>query len=288
MNATKVSIILLLLLLLASCEQSIAPLTQAPALTATAKQCRSRFQEVTELTKPPISDEELVVIVDKAVEASEYFLNNCTNSELLLSEQPERLAELRRLGQFVPPSVTCAARYTPTTLLMDLDQDGSDELVLHTQAVRCDHSPFNNLQGAGGLSAVFDLNTQTDEWHGTLIWPCSNDSCPWRSAWVQSPQPEVTPLDIRDSQGRAFMLVAGRYYGADHTGAILTIWRWEHSAHEIALEVRLSDWCGTPNQWEISDDGYLLIPGAEETSRCEARDPVVYVLQEDEFVARRP
>lgn len=254
----------------------------------TKQQCQLAFQEVITLTETATKNEDSIIIVDKVIYAGEYFLNNCIKSDLPLSIQSEQLAELSQLAQVVPSSFSCAIRYTPTYQLVDLNNDKTDELILHLQAIRCDINASFGFFGGGGLSIVFHQDEQTQNWKGTLIWPCSKGNCPWTGAWTQSPQPLVQALDISDSQDQSFMLVAGGYVGADHTGIDLTIWHWDGSGPEIVSEIHLSDWCGTPNEWEITKEGFILISGNEATNRCQAREAILYVLKGDEWVAETP
>lgn len=280
---------ILLLMLFASCRRSTSSLTPAsvPA-TVMKEQCQLAFQEVITLTEASTRNEDPVIIVDKVIYAGEYFLNNCITPDLPLSTQSKQLTELSQFAQVIPPSFSCAVRYTPTYQLVDLNNDKTDELILHLQAIRCDINALLGFFGGGGLSIVFHQDKQTQNWKGNLIWPCSKDNCPWTGAWDQSPQPLVQTLDIRDSQNQSFMLVAGGYIGGDHTGIYLTIWRWRNSDPEIVSEIHLTDWCGTPNEWEITKEGFILIPSTEATSRCQAREAVLYVLKGDEFVAEMP
>jgi len=216
-------------------------------------------------------------------------LNHCINPNIPLSNQPAQLIELSQLAEVIPSSFDCGARYTPTTQLIDFDEDGTDELVLHTQAIRCDIYARFGFLGGGGLSVVYRLNHQQQAWIGTLIWPCLQEECPWTRAWTQSPQPIVQRLPVHDSQNRSFMLVAGGYIGGDHTGIYLNIWRWEkEDSPQIVRQIHLMDWCGVPNQWKVTDEGQIRIPKASATNRCPSRDAVMYVLQDDEFEAVKP
>lgn len=254
--------------------------------------CRQLFQEAVDMTLAAIGtdDDPTGAIVVRTIEASECFLNTCFDPGFPPSTQAHCLSELKRLAQVVPASFDCADRYLPTMQSVDLDGDAVNELVLHTQAIRCDHYALLGLHGAGGMSIIFRFDEQISEWRGNLVWPCwtSTDDCPLTDSWVQSPQPEVVPLSVRDSLGRRYILVAGGYYGADHTGNLLVIWRWENNILKMVQEIRLSDWCETPNTWEITEEGGILIPAAEATYRCEARAATMYVLVEDKFVATHP
>ncbi|HNT78816.1 MAG TPA: hypothetical protein PKH77_27745 [Anaerolineae bacterium] len=215
-------------------------------------------------------------------------MNNCIQSNLPLSAQSERLAKLSQFAQVIPPSFNCATRYTPTYQLVDLNNDKIDELILHLQAIRCDINALFGFLGGGGVSIVFHRDGPAQIWQGDLIWPCSKDNCPWTGAWTQSPQPLVQVLNIRNSQDQSFMLVAGGYLGGDHTGIVLTIWCWRNNGPEIVSEIHQNDWCGTPNKWEITDEGSILIPAAEATDRCQAKEAILYVLRDDKFIVEKP
>ncbi len=87
------------------------------------------------------------------------------------------------------------------------------------------------------------------------------------------------------------MLVAGDYLGGDNSAKYINVWRWEHDgALELALQVRVDDWCGAPNstEWQLTPEGNILIPEAPATDRCEKRDAVLYVLHGDKFEANKP
>lgn len=191
--------------------------------------CQKPFQDVIDLTVPGLNE---TVIAEKLVQAGAYFLNSCTEPDMPLSSQQASVAELTQFAQVIPVSPDCGLQYTPTTALTDLDRDGTDELVLHTQAIRCD---LTNFQGSGGVSIIFHKDTQTATWKGTLIWPCF-DGCTSSGSWTQSPQPLIQVLPVRDSENRSFILVVGDYLGGDNSGRYINVWRWEHDGSpEVVL-----------------------------------------------------
>jgi hypothetical protein len=279
MKRTSCVSALALLIFISACSPS------SGALTADEKQrCQKPFQDVIDLTAPGLNE---TTISEKLVQAGEYFLNNCTQPNVPLSSQRTRLTELAQLAQVIPMSSTCAIRYTPTTTLADLDQNGTDELILHTQAIRCD---LRSFRGSGGVSVVFRKDDLAADWKGTLIWPCF-EGCASSGPWTQSPQPLVQVLPVHDSENRSFMLVVGDYLGGDNSGRYLNVWRWEHDGTpEMVLQVRLDDWCGASNSkaWQLTSEGSILIPEAPATFRCEKRDAVMYVLRGDKFEATKP
>jgi hypothetical protein len=92
-----------------------------------------------------------------------------------------------------------------------------------------------------------------------------------RYALTYHPEPEIELLDIADSQDDAYLAVSGRFWGGDHMANELAVLRWQDNAYEAALITGLSDWCGQPYQWEITEEGHIFLPAAEATDRCEAR-----------------
>jgi hypothetical protein len=144
-----------------------------PFLNDTSK-CEDSFQEIVKLTESSIisekvqelTDEDSEKVVYKIVEASEGYLNNCTDPNLPLENQPEKLARLAELSQTIPQSFRCGLRYTPTTQLLDVNRDGVQELILHTQATNCYRTP--NVDGSGGLSIIFHKAGE-QKWQGHVI-----------------------------------------------------------------------------------------------------------------------
>lgn len=218
-------------------------------------------------------------VIEAVVQAVAEYLNHCTDPDRPLADQPELLDELIRTAEEIPGSQTCewgAYYYTPTVQLLDLNNDGADELVLHTQPFFC------KWDGLGGISIVYHLDQA--RWRGTVIWPCTEDyGCPFHD-FSARPEPLIQQLALRDSQGRAFMLVAGLYEGGDSQTSFLSVWRWENNGPHHVLDILLNNWCGIPIEWEVKKEGYILIPAAEETYRCPAEPARVYRLQGDEFV----
>jgi len=228
MKQTTCVITFALLIFISACTSS------SDALAVDERQrCQQPFQEVGDLSVVRLNEN---AVAEKLVEAGEYFLNNCTKSNVPLSSQQTRLAELANFAQVIPVSSNCGIRYIPTTQLADLDKNGTDELLLHTQAIRCDLTGF---RGGGGVSIVFRKDDQKATWKGTLIWPCF-DGCTASGTWTQAPQPLVQVLPVHDSENRAFMIVVGDYLGGDNSGRYINVWRWEYDGTaETVLQVRL-------------------------------------------------
>ncbi len=269
--------LILALLVVGCCRGSESTLPQP---------CQQSFQDVLvwpDVTSQPSFETLQLALSPQVVEAGERFLNGCTDPNLPISDQTQRFEELEQLARMISPdaSSSCCTVYTPTLQLEDLNADGTDELVLHTQMLRCN--------GAGGISTVYCFNDETETWHGTLIWPSPyNDYARFGSPNIV--EPLVRTLLVQDSTEREFVLVAGVYGGADHMGKLLTVWEWKDKALEVLFEIGLSSWCEYAewDKWEITDEGHILVHAAQATARCEAREATLYVWENDRFVSKTP
>ena len=54
---------------------------------------------------------------------------------------------------------------------------------------------------------------------------------------------------------------------------------------KIKQLVKPSNWCRQPIEWEVTEEGHLVIPKADATYRCEERPRWTYVLRRDKFFA---
>lgn len=245
--------------------------------------CESHFTRAVSLTKQAtFAGDKLLAahsVVSEVVAGGEAFLDYCINHDLSISDQPENLLKLGQLAQVMPVEFVCAKNYEPVVQLIDLDQDSNDELILHTRALRCDSYGLDS----GGLSIAFGKDEQTRQWHGTVIWPCFGEECKWADTWIQNTQPLVQRLNVRDSQGNSFLLVAGGYRGADANNEFLIVWRWDGTHATRALLLQIDDWCGWPIKWEVTEEGYIVIPATSDTSRCEGHSTEVYGLHGNTF-----
>lgn len=219
-------------------------------------------------------------VIPQLIQVSEMYLNECVDSDIPLSEQDAALSNMSYLAQMLAPPDKIAsdcdcAPYCPQVLPAELDSDGTEELVLNTSLICAQQ---------GALSIVYDLNENTGTWHGTLVWPASaSEFGPPRTR-----DPLIRLLEIRGANEH-FVLVVGDVCLASSSARFIRIWRWVENNLEAALEIRLSNWCGLGQlAWEITEDGYILIPAVEANHRCEARQAVVYFLQGDKFVAGQP
>ena len=302
----KLNKFILLMLMCSACSsQSIGTLSSisspAPAnipqqvetTSIAVEECRQHFIEVTNLTNVAYLPEnwetlDLVKtwyeIISQLIKAGEIFLNDCSDSDLAL---------LAKQAKVVPSSFHCGVpssfyHYTPTTQLIDVNFDGVNEIILHTQIARCYATSGLEGSGTGGVSIIFFQNPQSKKWEGQIIWPIPSDSL--LRTLQRHPEPTVQMLNIRDTQNRTYMAISRVYQSSGtYAGNELAVLRWEDSQHNIVLEDYLSFNCGQPTEYEFSEEGYILIPFAEEVnSRCGQREAKVYVLENDEFVAKTP
>lgn len=307
--------VIFLFIALIGCRVSLSPSVEAtpsniasgnlPLVTLTATtpasltDCQKPFQNVIMLTEAflkDIGDEKKVTkkeeaIITQVIEAGEYFLDNCTNPKMPLSDQKERIAELQQLAQVIPPSFDCAYRYQPTTQLFDLDGDSTNELILHTQVIRCDINALFGLFGGGGISLVFRQDRQAGTWQGILVTPCIREKCPLADhTWLISPQPVIAPFGPRDAQGRTPMLVIASSLGQGNLqmGHILTIWHWEGNKAKIVEQLTNlgSSWCEVtpPSKWEFSEEGYIYIPATEATKDCPKNKAIRFTVKNDKWI----
>jgi ligand-binding sensor domain-containing protein len=166
-------------------------------------------------------------------------------------------------------SPTRTLQYSSTIQIDDWNDDGADELILHTRQIFSE-GPY------GGLSVAFYRDREDGEWQGKQIWFMD-----------YYPDPTVRKLNLHDVQGNSHMLVSGRFHGADRIDDVLLIWRWKSGGPELAKEIWLNNW-HTWHEWEVTEEGAILVHATEATSRSAASPPTIYVLRGDVFVAERP
>ena len=273
---------------------------EAIATSTRIWECRGPFVEVTNLTEEVYDFDKWekiqadpsgywLAIVAQLIRAGEAFLQNCAGSDL---------EQLSKWAQVVPLAYRCGRssfyHYLPTTQRIDVNQDGSDEIILHTQIAYC--APTSRVEGlgSGGISLIFFQDQQSGEWTGQVIWPIQyfvdRSADDLGIAFWYHPEPRIQMLNMRDSQGRTFMAVFQLFSGSGlDTANELTVLRWEEEAYDIVLQDRLLASCQQPTEWEFREDGAILIPFAEKVNdRCEQRDAKLYVLENDEIVATEP
>jgi|GEM_PF-2149800 len=263
-------------------------------------ECRGPFVEVTNLTADASKSENWdklntdpggvwSSIVSQLVRAGEAFLKNCAGSDL---------EQLSKWAMIVPPSFTCGRsrfyHYIPTTQRIDVNNDGTDEIILHTQVAFC--APTSRIEGvgSGGISLIFFQNQQSGDWKGQIIWPVKyfvdKGSGELEDALWYHPEPQIQMLNMRDSQGRTFMAISRFFFGSGINAANeLTVLRWDKEEYEIVLQDYLLASCKQPTEWEFRQDGAIVIPFAEKANeKCEQREAKMYVLENDEIIAKEP
>lgn len=222
----------------------------------------------------------LSTIIPQAIEVGEVFLNNCMDFTVPLSEQTELLADMAQLATMIYPPYLLPSDwqehnlYSARVQLVELDNDGSSELVLAARIF----NPTSNFY------AVYSLEESTRTWHGTLVWPGSDGD--YSLFAPMTGEPMIRPLNIADSEEQSYVLLTGIFFGADHSAEHIWIWRWEGSRLEIVLKIRLSDWCGPEwHHWEIVEEG-ILVHATASTWRCEGREAILYYLEDGKFTSR--
>jgi hypothetical protein len=209
----------------------------------------------------------LVAVQLKAVTA---YLNQCMDRKRISDGKSPELQTLVRLA-----SLNCTKRQAEMEWL-DVDQDGSSELVLHGLANSCDHVSIYEE----GWSGVFFRDSMGGAWTGQAIWPGKREPEPPSSsvALFDQYKPSVRILGLVDSEGARYMAVESEFSGGDHTAKQLSVIRWLRRQPQEVLALRLSDWYAQPVTWSFRTNGSLLIPAAESTSRCKARAEQVFPL----------
>lgn len=277
--------------------------------TAAQDGCAAAFDDVRAFTadvydRMTVSDDGMITwadtdwenVVRRVVASSEFYLNNCTDSDRQLAEQPDTLAEFAALSLLEPPvdvvdiggdfdEVALTSDFSPEVMLLDLNDDAIEELVLHTQVPYFSHSTVYQVRG--GLSVAFFLSE--DGWHGQVITPVTGfmtdetgDHVSFAmlerstlvaetagDALVYFPAPTVDVLRV---EGQDTPLTALTLYAATGTGEAkeLNIVTWEGRIPSVKLRVAFDDWCypGQSLAWDIRADGSVFVPsnGGEQDS----------------------
>lgn len=235
-------------------------------------------------------------IVRRIVGTSEFYLNNCVDPDQPLDEQAESLEQLAAMSQLELPvssvdaggdfgEMALSSDFTPVTEFLDLNADGVDELILHTQVPY--FSQDTVYQVRGGLSVAF---FQTDDgWQGQVIAPVTRfvtdetgdhvsfamtddstlsvDESHEALAYLPGPEVTVIAVEASDALLTAVTLTASTGAGLATELNILT---WDGRIPSVELRVALDDWCypGQVLAWEIREDGSVYVPsnGGEEGS----------------------
>lgn len=254
-------------------------------------------------------------LVLRVVASAEHYLNNCIDPALSLSDQPDALAELAALSQILPPVATVevggdfdevplAAAFTPFTELVDLNVDGADELLLHTQVPY--FSDYTVYFVRGGLSIAFFQTA--DGWRGQVIAPVTEfvttqDGPHLTYAMLEPnmlsvespdqalralPGPQVQVVVADDGTPLTYItLLNPTPLGEAKELAVLT---WDESIPSVVLRVAFDEWCypGQALTWTIGEDASVVIPsnGVDEGSQmhCGRTPEAVYQWSDGAFV----
>lgn len=218
----------------------------------------------------------LYKITDSIISSTEYYLNNCSDSKLPLSKQVPVLQRLEKEGK-----KRCSENRTKTQLI-DVNNDGRTELLVHTRLLACED--FSGHYDAG-FAALFFLNRGTGLWKGHAIWPVQllERHHPKMTAYdfaITQYHPRIYVLPFKDKKKRTFMAIESQFIGADNEANLLSIIRTENQQLKTILNLNLTDWCGQPNNWTITRKGTVIVPAAKVTSRCDERKRKVYNLEQ--------
>ncbi len=287
-----ISILIICWLLLAICSAQIsrAILVDATAITI----CQRPFREAIDweglMWSPPemqsLADTEweevLSIMIPQVIAAGEIFLNNCVDFESPLSEQAEILVDMEELATMIYPSYLLPPNWqeqnshSAQVQLVNLDNDDSSELLLAARIIN----------PTGNFYVIYNLSDSTQTWHGTLVWPGSDGDYSLFHSYAG--EPTIHRLNFANSDKRSYVLVVGRFHGADHSVEQVGVWRWENARLETILKITLSDWCGPDwHNWRIIEKG-IMVNATASTTRCEARDTVFYYLEEGQFTSTTP
>ena len=218
-----------------------------------------------------------------AISAGIQYLNNCTDASQPLADQPETLAQLADFYQLIPtlsseiavpgnPPSTFSweskQEYQPETELLDLNDDGADELIVHTQLPFYSTETVLTIQG--GLTIVF--YREPASWQGRVIWPFhyfvpkAEDYLRYAPFWEINPVPDTPDQALNVRPGPTlrqlepgYLAIAGTIFGPVDDFRELGVIRWADGDPELALDIFLANWCVNAS-WAIEPDGSITMP----------------------------
>ena len=234
-------------------------------------------------------------LVRQEVMAGEFYLDHCTAPEIPLAEQPDAAADLAAQSQILPPvasvdvggdfaDLPLTTDFAPTTQLLDLDGDGTDDLILHTQVPYFSAETVYGIRG--GLSIAFFLTE--DGYQGQVIAPVTEfvtmqDGPHLTYAQTDPnalsvdtadqalnvvPAPEVSVQVAEDGTPLTFITLQHPTPAGE--AKELTVLSWDDRIPNVELRVWFDDWCspGHALDWTIYADASVDIPsnGGEEGS----------------------
>lgn len=259
-------------------------------------------------------------IVQQLVDAGARYLNECASFSPTgepTAATLEELAQLSRVvphlevtipgeGDFLPLDLVVTETVAPVAQLLDIDNDGRSEVLLHTQVGYFDGEQI--LFGVrGGVSIVYEVGEAG--WQGHVIWPVYHyipraddylEYAPFRSeqaaeqanwtaaqALIYDPAPQVEPLNLTDADGNAYLAVSHVRRTPLDDIRELTVMRWRPQGPESALHIMLDNWCVSA-EWAIGSDGAIAVPALPEPfPHCQGTyDEQTFVLKAGRFVAQ--
>ena len=255
-------------------------------------------------------------ILHRVVGTSEFYLNNCIDQSL--AEYPEVVARFAEISQIQPPlasvdiggdfgDLPLVTAFEPSTQWVDLNGDGMDELVLHTQLPYFSEKTVYMIQG--GLSiAFFDSE---DGWQGQVIAPVTSFVTTQDGDHVSYAMTDDNTLSVKESHQTLRYFPAPTvevfFAGEDQTPLTaitlhtltgtgeakeLNVLSWDGRIPSVELRVAFDDWCypGGTLDWQILEDGSVFIPsnGGEAGSQlhCGRTPEGLFVWQGGDYVVR--
>lgn len=236
-----------------------------------------------------------VNIVRQVVAASEFFLNNCTDPNVPLSQQLEVVQQFAEMSHILPPvesvdiggdfgDVQLVTNFKPSTGFIDFNGDGQEDMFLNTQVPYFSEKTVYMIQG--GLTIAF-FKDATDGWQGQVIAPVTEFVTTQDGPHLTYAQTEDNTLSVESAEQALKIFPAPEIQVVDVDGTPLTfitthsltgageakeldVLSWDGRIPSVELRVAFDDWCypGAALDWTIGDDGSVTIPtnGNEEGS----------------------
>jgi len=237
-------------------------------------------------------------IVRQVVSASEFYLNNCTDADVPLSEQLDAVQELATMSVILPPvetvdiggdfsDVPLVTNFKPSTGFIDFNGDGEEDMFLNTQVPYFSEKTVYMIQGGLTIAFFKDAENSSDGWQGQVIAPVTEfvttqdgDHLTYaqtedntlrvvsaEQALKSFPTPEIQVVDV---DGTPLTFITTQSSTGAGTSKELDVLSWDGHIPSVELRVSFDDWCypGATLDWTIGDDGSVTIPtnGNEEGS----------------------
>lgn len=237
-------------------------------------------------------------IVRRVVGTSEFYLNNCIDADTPLAEQSDAVETFAQASLLHIPvesvdiggdfaDMQLVSNFSPSTQWLDLNGDGTDELILHTQVPYFSEKTVYMIRG--GLSIAF-FHTETDGWQGQVIAPVTAfvtdeeggdhvsyaqtadntlDAPTAAEALRIIPAPDVQVITVAGSD-QPLTAITSHFVTGTGEAKELDILSWDGRIPAVELRIAFDEWCypGAALDWEIREDGSVFVPsnGNEEGS----------------------